>query len=302
MTAILLMAYGSPRSLDEVGDYLRDIRNGREVTSEAVAELTERYRHAGCPSPLLEITQRQAAGLSAVLGDSHSVYVGMKHWHPYIRDAVAQIAAAGHERVIGIALAPHFSQISIGGYAQRVRSAQEELSAAFTFTMVEHWFEQPALIELVARNVRQAAVGWRLDDVGTRIFFTAHSLPERILSEGDPYPDQLISSAKLIADAAGAPRWEFAFQSASATGEPWLGPDILQALDRFAATGGRRAIIAPVGFLTDHLEILYDVDVECATAADRLGIEFRRVDSPNGDPMLTEALAALVRETESKPQ
>ncbi|GAC1419766.1 MAG: ferrochelatase [Actinomycetota bacterium] len=302
-TAVMLMAYGSPRSLDEVGPYLQDIRGGRPVRDEAVAELTDRYRRAGCPSPLLEITKRQAAALAAVLGDEYRVFAGMKHWHPYIKEAAGQIVAEGIDTVIGLALAPHYSKISIGGYEQRLRDAigaarghsmGAGAGSAAHVRMIDHWYEQPAFIQLVAKNIR--ATGWDFRDEATRVFFTAHSLPERILNEGDPYKDQLLASAKLIADAAGIAHWEFAFQSASATGEPWLGPDILQALEHCASRGGRRALVAPIGFVTDHLEILFDVDIECMEKAAELGIEVRRVPSPNDDPLLIEALAAAIRE------
>jgi ferrochelatase len=292
--AVLLMAYGSPRSLDEVEPYLRDIRGGRAVSAESVAELTERYRRAGVPSPLLEVSRRQAEALQASMPERR-VYVGMKHWHPYIREAVGQIVADGASRVTGVALAPHYSRISIGGYADRVRAAAEELGGTFTFTMVESWYRQEPFVRLVARNLGAALDGWG----EARVFFSAHSLPARILHEGDPYRDQLLDSAAMIAERAGIDDWEFAFQSASATGEPWLGPDIVERLTSFAAEGGKRAVVAPIGFVTDHLEILFDIDVECAELAQRLGFELRRIASPNDDPLLAEALRDAVAEASS---
>lgn len=287
------MAYGTPRSLDEVDPYLRDIRGGRPLRPGAVEELTQRYAAIGGVSPLLEITTRQAAGVQAALGPDVQVFVGMKHWHPRIDEAVALAAAAGIERLVAVALAPHHSRISIGGYEERVRDAIARGGSRMDLRMVREWYDEPAFVELVARNVRRTLADW--PDDGTSTFFTAHSLPERILAEGDPYRDQLLASAKLAADAAGLPRHVVAFQSASETGEPWLGPDIRDALASFAREGGARALVVPIGFVADHLEVLYDVDLECAEHARALGIELRRVPSPNDDPLLVEALCAVVR-------
>jgi protoporphyrin/coproporphyrin ferrochelatase len=295
---VLLMAYGSPRTLDEVEGYYTDIRGGRAPSAEALADLTARYARVGMPSPLEEITRRQAAGLERALagrgpgGSDIACYVGMKHWNPFIHEAVAQVAADGVEKLVGLVLAPHYSKMSIGGYESRLLAAKEELGATFEVAMVNSWYDEPGFIDLVASNIKDTATGWPENDF--RVFFTAHSLPERAMTGGDPYRDQLLASSKLIADAAGVSDWEFAFQSASATGEPWLGPDILDRLQAFAAEGGRHALIAPIGFVADHLEILFDVDVECAEEASRLGLELRRTTSPNDDPRLVDTLANVV--------
>lgn len=293
-TGVLLMAYGGPRSLDEVEAYYTDIRGGRPPSPEAVEELKERYRRIGGASPLPEITRRQARALQAALEREEpgrfKTYVGMKHWHPFVRETVEQIAAEAVEHVIGLALTPHYSKMSVGGYEKRVIDARVAIGATFQFEMIPSWYDEPAFVDLVAANIHATLADWG----DARVFFTAHSLPERIVAEGDPYRDQLLDSSKLVADAAGIGDWELAFQSASATGEPWLRPDLLDRLEEFKAGGGRRALVAPIGFVADHLEVLYDVDVECAEKAAALGLDFRRIPSPNDDPRFIEALVRVV--------
>jgi ferrochelatase len=295
---VLLMTYGSPRTLDEVEGYYTDIRGGRRPSPEAVEELSSRYERIG-GSPLPEITVRQAQALESTLARDPEgpvkVFVGMKHWHPFIAEAVDEIVAAGVDTLVGIALAPHYSRMSIGGYEDRVQAAREAKAADFDLRMVRSWYRQLAFVEFVARRLRQTLDGWDATDPSTRVFFSAHSLPERILASGDPYRDELLDSAATIAEAAGVGQWEFAFQSASHTGEPWLGPDVLERLEAFAAEGGRKAVVAPIGFTADHLEILFDVDVECRELAERLGLDLRRLPSPNDDPGFIEVLAGIAR-------
>lgn len=295
-TGVLLMAYGSPNTIDEIEPYLRDIRGGRPIRDGLLEDLIRRYAAVGVPSPLLDVTMAQAAGLEHALSQNgdYRVFVGMKHWEPWIRQAVERIDASGIRHVIGIAGAPHYSAMSIGGYAGRVERAMNETGARFTFGMVESWWEQPAFTELVAGNLRETLGSWNTGDASTHVFFTAHSLPEKILAAGDPYRDQLLASAERIARHAGVRHWSFAFQSASQTGEPWLGPDLPDALSIFAGDGGRRAVVAPIGFVADHLEILFDIDVEAVEAAGRLGVELRRIPSPNADPRLCRAMADAV--------
>lgn len=291
-TGILVMAYGSPNSLDEVRPYLDDIRGGRPISEALLDDLTMRYRTVGVPSPLLETTRKQAAGVAAALADLDVlVDVGMKHWVPLIAEGMRALLDRGARRIVGIAAAPHFSSISIGGYEHRARAALDRLAPEVPFTMIESWYAQPAFVELEARLLTEQTAMFD----GARVFFTAHSLPERILADGDPYRDHLLHSAGLIAAAAGVRDWSFAFQSASATGEPWLGPDILAALDDYAREGGARAIVAPIGFVTDHLEILYDIDELAQQRAHDRGIELRRIRLPNDDALLADAMAAAVR-------
>lgn len=299
-TAVLVMAYGSPRSLDEVAPYFKDIRGGRDPSPEAVAELTSRYEAIGGPSGLNEISVKQAGSLGQELERREpgrfQVFVGMKHWHPFIAETVADIADKDIDRIVGVVLAPHYSAKSIGEYEHRIVSALEGLGSKAELQMVSSWYDQPAFVGLVGWNLRSALQGWDTQDATTHVFFTAHSIPERIVKAGDPYAQQLAASAKLYAEEGGASNWSVGWQSASPTGEPWIGPDILELLDDFAARGGRRALVAPVGFVSDHLEVLYDVDIECAQKARELGIGFRRIASPNDDPRLAEALADAVLE------
>lgn len=294
-TGVLLMAYGSPETLDDVAPYLRDIRAGRPVSDAAIEELAARYTRVGLPTPLLATTRAQARALQDALGDGFTVAVGMKHRQPWIADGVRDLQEANVDRIVGIAAAPHYATISIDGYAARVTAAIGTAGPAVAFGMVRHWYDQPAFISLVARNVTAALEGWPTR--GTKVFFTAHSLPARIIEQGDPYLDQLLASAEMVVAQAGPDLdWEFAFQSASATGEPWLGPDVLERIDAHADAGGERALIVPIGFVADHLEILFDIDVQAAEHAQARGIEMRRVRSPNTDPLLADAMAAAVRE------
>ncbi|MGH2996354.1 MAG: ferrochelatase [Gaiellaceae bacterium] len=286
-TAVILMAYGSPERPEDVPAYFEDVRGGRPVRPAAVAELRERYRRIGGRSPLNEITERQRAALANVL--DLPVYVGMKHWRPRIADAVERAVAGGAERIVGLVLAPHYSRISIGGYRERLEAA---LPKGLELVFVESWHDHEPYLELLGGRVR-----------GTRahVVFTAHSLPTRILAEGDPYRDQLLETSRLVADKANVERWSFAFQSESRTGEPWLGPDVLAELERLHADGVRDVLVAPVGFVSDHLEILWDLDVEAREKAAELGLGLDRIESLNDDPRFIEALADLVRKASAAP-
>jgi protoporphyrin/coproporphyrin ferrochelatase len=280
--AVILMAYGSPTTADDVPAYLADIRAGRPVSQEAVEELTERYRRIGGRSPLDEITEAQRAGLERELG--LPIFVGMKHWRPRIGEAVEAALAGGAETIVGLVLAPHYSRLSIAGYRERLEDALRDRAELI---FVESWHDHEPFLEALAERVR---------GFDGHVVFTAHSLPERILRDGDPYRDQLLETSRLVAERAGIADWSFAFQSASATGEPWLGPDILEELDRLAANGVRRVLVCPVGFVSDHLEILWDLDVEARERAARLGLELDRIESLNDDPAFLRALEELVRE------
>jgi len=298
-TAVLCMAYGGPNSLDEVEDYYTDIRGGRRPSPESLADLMRRYEAIGGLSPLPEITRRQAAALGEALEAAspgrYRTYVGMKHWHPFVGEAVEDIAARGADEVIGLVLAPHYSKMSIGGYEQRLVAARAATGASFSVDMIPSWYDDEGFVAFAAENLRAALGDWDPGDPATKVFFSAHSLPERILAEGDPYKDQLLDSSRLIAEAADVPNWEFAFQSQSQTGEPWLGPDVLTSVEAFAAAGGKRAIVSPIGFVADHLEVLYDLDIEAAELADKLGVDLRRTASPNDDPRFIQVLSGVVR-------
>jgi ferrochelatase len=280
--AVILMAYGSPATAEDVPAYLADIREGRPVSQEAIDELTERYRRIGGRSPLDEITEAQRAALERELGVP--VFVGMKHWRPRIAEAVETALAGGADTLVGLVLAPHYSRLSIAGYRERLEQA---LQGRAELVFVESWHDHPPFLDLLADRVR---------GYDGQVVFTAHSLPERILVDGDPYRDQLLETSRLVAERAGLADWSFAFQSASPTGEPWLGPDILEELDRLAANGVRRVLVCPVGFVSDHLEILWDLDIEAQERAAELGLELERIESLNDDPAFVRALAVLMRE------
>ena len=284
-TAVVLMAYGSPERAEDVAAYLSDIRGGRPVRPEAVDELAARYRRIG-GSPLNAITEAQRAALERELG--MPVHVGMKHWEPWIPDAVERALAGGAGRVVGLVLAPHYSRLSIGGYRERLEQA---LAGRAELVFVESWHDHDPYLDAVTDRVR---------GTDAHVVFTAHSLPERILAEGDPYRDQLLETSRLVAERAGIERWSFAFQSESPTGEPWLGPDILVELERLHAEGVRKVLVAPVGFVCDHLEILWDLDVTAREKAAELGLELDRIESLNADPTFVRGLAELVRKASAE--
>src|SRR5512133_3436387 len=281
------MAYGSPERIEDIRPYLEDIREGRPVSDEAVEELTERYRRIGGRSPLDEVTERQRAALERQL--DLPVYVGMKHWRPRIAEAVDAAISGDADQIVGVVLAPHYSELSIAGYRERLELA---LEGRAQLRFVESWHDHDPFLNVLADRVR---------GTDAHVVFTAHSLPERILATHDPYRGQLLETSRLIAERAGLERWSFAFQSASATGEPWLGPDVLDELDRLRGLGVGRVLVAPVGFVSDHLEILWDLDVEARARAAELGLEFDRIESLNDDPAFVHGLAELVRETVSVP-
>ena len=296
---VLLMAYGTPRSLDEVEPYYRDIRGGRTPSPEAVAALTERYRSVGGKTPLLEITERVAGKLEARLNqgcadDPWRVYVGMKHWHPYIAETMDCIASDGIEELVGLPLAPHYSMLSIAGYEKLVRQALERLSEPPPTRFIQSWHASPGFVDLIARRIGDALRAMDAEPAEVEVVFSAHSLPARIVNSGDPYPDELMQSAAAVARAAGVQSWRFAYQSAGKTPTPWLGPDILEAIEAIAGEGRTQILSVPFGFVCDHLEILYDIDIEAMAKAAELGVKLARIEMPNDDPAFVEVLHDLV--------
>lgn len=288
--AVLLVAYGSPNALDEVEPYLNDVR-GRPTPPEIVEELRRRYAAIGGRSPLLPCTEAQGRALHYALGGI-PVYVGMRHWHPYIADAMDRIREDGHHRVVALALAPHFSRMSIGAYERKIEAARGALQVA----LVREWFDHPGFLAAVAARVDEALARFKpepREDVA--LVFTAHSLPRRILNEGDPYPAQLRASMEGVLARLGLGTARLAFQSAGRTAEPWLGPDAREVLADLARTGTRSVLLCPIGFVSDHLEVLYDVDVELAGQARALGMRLERTRSLNDDPVFVAALADLTR-------
>lgn len=298
---VVVMAYGTPRGLDDVERYYTDIRHGRPPTPELLAELTARYEAIGGRSPLYEITEAQRLGLEKRL-DGVKTYLGQKHSPPFIPDAVQAMAADGVDRIVGFVLAPHYSKMSVGDYRRRVVLARDEAGLDAPVDVVESWHVEPGFVDFLAARVRDAVA--RLSSEARErhvVVFTAHSLPEAILRGGDPYPEQLQETADAIASEAGLPAYTVGWQSAGRTSDPWIGPDVLDVVERLAGEGVRGVVVCPCGFVSDHLEVLYDVDVECMDAAQRLGIELVRTESPNDDPEFLDVLATVVRRKLSNP-
>jgi ferrochelatase len=289
-TAVLVMAYGGPGNLDEVAPYLKDIRGGRVTRPQLVEEIRARYARIGGRSPILEHTRAQAAGVAKQLGDQFTVYVGMRHWHPYIQDVVDEITRAGHQRVVGVAMAPHYSNMSVGAYEKKLLQAAD---GRLDVTLVRSWWREEPFLDAVANRVTEALQRFARPST-VQVIFTAHSLPEKILASADPYQDELSASAKEVAARARISDWHFAFQSAGATSEPWLGPDVEDVMQELAKNGHEAVLLVPIGFVCDHVEVLYDIDVECRALAKRLGIQLERTQSLNDDPGLVAAVAAVV--------
>jgi len=289
---VLLMAYGTPDRLEDVQAYYTHIRRGRPPEPDKLADLIARYQRVGGTTPLRSITFEQAEALWKALsaaGVVARVQVGMKHWRPTIAEAVRALAAAGVRRAVGIVLAPHYSRLSVAQYIEYAEEERTRSSPDLRIAYVERWGLNPALLDALQGRVRAALAGW--DPHRTLVLFTAHSLPERIREWGDPYEREVADTASAIASALGLPLWRVAWQSAGATPEPWIGPDLVEVLrDAAAQSLCEQALVCPVGFTADHLEVLYDLDVEAADLAARLGIGFRRTRSLNDDPGLVTAL------------
>jgi ferrochelatase len=283
------MAYGSPERLSDVPAYYADIRGGRPIAPENLADLVERYRRLGIEdsSPLNAITEQTRVALEDEL--DVPVFTGMKHWMPRIADAAELALASGADEIVGLVLAPHYSALSIAGYREQLERA---LGGRAELRFIESWHEEPGFVELLADRVSGA---------DGHVVFTAHSLPARILDLGDPYKDQLLETSRLVADVSGVSDWSFSFQSESRTGEPWLGPDILDHLESLRGQGVERVLVCPVGFVSDHLEIRWDLDVEAQEKAAELGMQLERIEMPNADPTFVRTLAGIVRRALSVP-
>lgn len=297
---VLLMAYGGPNSLEELPGYLADIRSGRVTTPSVLAEMQDHYGRIGGRSPLLGITEKQVAALAARLGEGHyRCYLGMRHWRPWLEETVGGMIEDGIERAVSLVLAPHYSSMSIARYQRKIDEALQMYRGSIEFRHIESYHRAPGLIAALAARVREGIERFPEEERGAvHIVFSAHSLPARIIRDGDPYEEQLKETARLVAEEAGIgpDRWSWSYQSAGKSSEPWLGPQLEDYLPSLAAKGVRGVVSVPVGFVADHVELLYDIDIEARAAADRAGIRLERPPALNDDPLFIEALAALVRE------
>ncbi|TCZ81135.1 ferrochelatase [Paenibacillus albiflavus] len=294
---VLVMSYGTPEKKEQVEAYYTHIRRGNPPTPEQLAELTGRYEAiAGGVFPLRENTNRQVEALQETLNREHPeydfrCYQGLKHASPFIEDGISQMAKDGIKRAIGIVLAPHYSVMSIGGYIQRAKAKSDELG--IELTCVESYHMHSKLLTLLTERVQSALQ--RFDGEKVRMIFSAHSLPAKILEMGDPYQDQLLESSKAVAEAAGIEEWQFAWQSAGRTAVPWLGPDITDVLATLHHEEQvKNVLLCPIGFVSDHLEVLYDVDIECQAICKGLGMHLERTESLNDHPLYIETLSDCV--------
>ncbi|AJY73394.1 ferrochelatase [Paenibacillus beijingensis] len=308
-TGVLVMSYGTPESMEGVEQYYTHIRRGHPPTAEQLADLKGRYNAiVGGVFPLRENTDRQVRSLQDKLEQlapgQYRCYQGLKHARPYIEDGVESMAKEGISRAIGIVLAPHYSVMSVGAYIKRAREAAERLGVEMEF--VEEYHLHPKLIQALAERVLGGLA--KLVDNGqgaahpVKVLFSAHSLPEKIRELNDPYERQLNETAAAVAEAAGVlpNRWQFTWQSAGRTKEPWLGPDILDTLKELAEEGERAVLAAPIGFVSDHLEVLYDLDIEAKAEAAELGMQLDRIAMLNSDPLYMETLAESVMAEDGK--
>jgi protoporphyrin/coproporphyrin ferrochelatase len=287
-SGVLVMSYGTPDGLEDLERYYTDIRRGRPPTPELLQELTERYEAIGGASPLAEITRAQAEGIGERLGVG--ARVGYKHSPPFIEETVKSMIDEGFDAITGVVMAPHYSTMSIADYRRRTEDAAgSEIQVGF----VESWHLEPGYIAWLTNEILSAA-GPRGAADRPAVIFTAHSLPVRILEAGDPYPRQLEQTAEAVAGAAGLPRWRIGWQSAGRTSDEWLGPDLLAIVDELADAGEERIVVCPCGFVADHLEVLYDIDIEAAQHARGRGVELTRTPAPNADPSFLDAVSAAV--------
>jgi ferrochelatase len=294
MIGILVMAYGGPNSLDEVEPYLLDVRGYRPTSKEIIAEVCERYRQIGGRSPILERTCDQAHALEVALnvrGENFKTFVGMRHWHPFINQALADMSAAGIEKAVGLVMAPHYSRLSIGAYFKKVQDAGSKPE----IVPIERWQLLPGYLDALAGRVRAAIEKFPAEvRAEVPVIFTAHSLPERILEWSDPYPNELNATVAELAKRLGSNPYEFAFQSAAISSQPWLGPDAGEVIERLSSEGRKHVLVVPIGFVCEHVEVLYDVDIVYKQQAASLGMQLERIEMLNTAPPMIDGLADLV--------
>jgi ferrochelatase len=290
--AVLLLAHGAPESLEDVEPYLLLVRGGRPLAPHIVREIRQRYAEIGGSSPLLSRTRGQARGLESRLAAETlpvKVYVGMRNWHPFIKETMAEIEAEGVDRIVAICMAPQYSKMSVGFYFRKTQEAKRELGMKAEIAWTKSFHAHPLLIEAFHQKLAPLLPQ-------PRVLFTAHSLPERILASGDPYDTEAKATARAVAERAKLENWEFAYQSQGMTEEEWLGPTVESRIDQYSREGVRDFVLAPIGFVCDHVETLYDVDVHFTNYARERGIRLHRPESLNDSPTFVAALAAVVRE------
>lgn len=297
MIGVLVMAYGGPNNLDEVEPYLLDVRGYRPTPQEIIHEVRERYREIGGRSPLLEQTREQAAALETALnknGQQFKAFVGMRHWHPYIKDTLAEMQAYGIEKAVGLVMAPHHSRMSIEAYFKKISEADSPIEVA----PINDWHLLPGYLDALVSRVR-AALERFPEEVRAQVpvIFSAHSLPERILTWNDPYPVQLRATVEAVMQKLGNQPHDFAFQSAAISNEPWLGPDVSVLIERYTAQGQKNIISCPIGFICEHVEILYDIDIVYQKLAKSLGVRLERIEMVHTAPQMMAGLAELIRAT-----
>lgn len=296
---LMILAYGGPNSLEDVEPYLRDVRNHRPTPAHIVEEITGRYRQIGGRSPILDLTRAEAAGIERALngqaaeGESWKVWVGMRHWHPFIKDVLAEMAESGVTEAVGLVMAPHYSRMSIDAYFKRA----DEAGSPVRLRQIRSWNLLPGYLDALTERVHDALAKFpegERDQVP--VIFTAHSLPERIRTWDDPYERELRETVAALRGRLPGQPWEWAYQSAAMTPDPWLGPDAGEVIARLHGEGIRNVLICPVGFVCEHVEILFDIDVEFRQQAEGLGMRLERIEMLNDHPLLLSALAAMVRE------
>ncbi len=301
---VLLMAYGGPDNLGELPGYLADIRSGRPTTKAVLDEMTRNYELIGGKSPLLEICRKQGAALETLLNSDgttrpYKVYLGMRHWSPWIEDTVREMLAEGIQQAVAIVLAPHYSSMSIAKYHHKIEDALALYDGQIDFEYVNSYNTAPKYIQALVNRVRLGIEQFpAAERDSVHVILSAHSLPIRIIKMGDPYQDQLWETARLVAQGAGLRKdqWSWSYQSAGRSPEPWLGPQIEVYVAELAAKGIRNMVSVPIGFVSDHVEILFDIDIKAQGVARQHGVRLERPPALNDDPLYIETLADLVRE------
>ena len=303
-TAILLMAMGGPDCLENVEPFLRDVRGGRPTPPELVEEIRERYRATGGKSPAVGITQAVAKKLERELNESsdrrYRVYVGLRHWHPFIKETYAELLRESPEQIIGVCMAPQQSSLSTGAYRKKVEEARSELRDQTDVAYVGSWNRHPRLITAIVENIQQGLRQFPGDARDTvPVLFTAHSLPQRIVAMNDPYPDEVKGTVEAVTQLLGNQPTYFAYQSQGRSSEPWLGPTVEDMLDIIYQSGHRGVLVAPVGFICDHVETLFDIDIELRQLAVNKGMRLERMAMLNDSPALLQTLRDVLASHES---